>query len=124
MISTKNAAFTDESDYRQIAPDVWLPFRQTMRSFDIYRAKPVATMTHVQTVESVVRNGRIDDAVFAVELQEGVKVATDWRYEPWISYTYKKDQTEEERIKLRDEKVAAERAKNGNAVKPVAEGFN
>ena len=40
--------------------------------------------------------------LFHVELQEGVEVTTDWRYDPPIRYTYRKDQTEAERLSLRD----------------------
>jgi thiol-disulfide isomerase/thioredoxin len=52
----------------------------------------------------IVQHVRLDqplaDELFEIELQDGVPVATDWRYDPPIRYTYRKDQAEKERLAL------------------------
>jgi hypothetical protein len=52
-------------------------------------------------VTEVTINQPLPGELFHIELKEGMAIATDWRYDPPIRYTYRKDQTEAERQKLR-----------------------
>src|SRR5205807_645539 len=54
------------------------------------------------TVTDVAVNKPLADELFRIKLEDGVPVATDWRYDPCIRYTYSKDQTEAERKALCD----------------------
>ncbi len=60
-------------------------------------------------------NQRLPNSLFHVELVDGVTVATDWHYDPPIRYTYRKDQTEAERVAL----CEAERAKQAEGQKEL-----
>jgi thiol-disulfide isomerase/thioredoxin len=47
-------------------------------------------------------NQPLADELFQIKLEDDVLVATDWRYDPYIRYTYSKDQSEAERQALCD----------------------
>jgi hypothetical protein len=95
-------------DYREVAPGCWLSFRQTMDTFETDSAAPFLSLRAEQTITDAAVNQPLPKDEFRVDLVDGVPVSTDWRYDPPISYIYRKDQTEAQRLALRD----AERAKN------------
>lgn len=89
-------------DYREVAPGCWIPFRQWVDQFALESPEPFLLSHTEQKVTEVVVDQPLPKDLFHIRLAEGVPVTTDWRYEPPIRYTYHKDQTEAERIALRD----------------------
>jgi thiol-disulfide isomerase/thioredoxin len=87
-------------DYREAAPGCWLPFKQTLDTFNLDSPESFLRSHSQQTIKEVSVNKPLDNALFHIELVDGVFVATDWRYDPIIRYTYRKDQTEAERVAL------------------------
>lgn len=87
-------------DYREVAPGCWLPFRQTYDGFNVESPESFHSSHSEQFVTDVAVNEPPDDELFRIELKDGVYVATDWRYDPIIRYTYRKDQTEQQRQAL------------------------
>jgi thiol-disulfide isomerase/thioredoxin len=104
-------------DFREVAPGCWFPFRQSGDHYNVHVPKPFLSAHSETTVTLLEINKPLEDDLFHVELKDGVYVATDWRYDPIIRYTYSKDQTEEERLALceaarqQQEKAAKEMAK-------------
>jgi hypothetical protein len=94
-------------DYREVAPGCWLSFRQGIDSYETDATKPFLSSHAEQIVVDVAINQPLPQDLFRLELAEGATVANDWRYDPPISYTYRKSQTEAQRAALCD----AERAK-------------
>ncbi|MGA2062866.1 MAG: TlpA disulfide reductase family protein, partial [Thermoguttaceae bacterium] len=94
-------------DSREAAPDCWMPFRETIDSYNLEAPDSFLSFHTERAVKEATVNKSLDQTLFHVDLIDGVYVATDWRYDPIISYTYRKDQTEAERVALCD----AERAK-------------
>jgi hypothetical protein len=110
----RNAESLD--DYREVAPGCWLPFRRMTDIYDTHGPQPLVRLHIEDVVTDATVNQRLPDALFHVELREGVPVTTDWRYDPPIHYTYRKNQTEAERIALRN----AEREKrNGQMPRAI-----
>jgi beta-lactamase regulating signal transducer with metallopeptidase domain len=99
-------------DYREVAPGRWLPFRQSLMLFNLESPQPFIESDLEQTVTEVLVDQPLPKGDFQIQLENGVPVTTDRRYDPAIRYTYRKDQTEAERIELRD----AERKKRGLAL--------
>jgi beta-lactamase regulating signal transducer with metallopeptidase domain len=89
------------ADYREVAPGRWLPFHQSVDNFSFDGPEPFVEAHIEQQVTEVHVDTQLPKDLFYVELEDGVPVRTDWRYDPPIKYTYRKDQTEEERQKLR-----------------------
>ncbi len=89
------------ADYREVAPGRWLPFHQSVDNFSFYGPEPFVEAHIEQQVTEVHVDTQLPKDLFHVELEDGVPVRTDWRYDPPIRYTYRKDQTEAERQKLR-----------------------
>jgi thiol-disulfide isomerase/thioredoxin len=102
-------------DYREVAPEYWLPFRVTIDRFNWELPDPSIASHSEQIVTSASVNQPLPDELFHIELTDGVPVTTDWRYDPIIRYTYRKDQTEEERLALQ----AAERKKRDEAAQEM-----
>ena len=94
-------------DYREAAPGCWMPFRETIDSYNLEVPDSFLSLHTERTVKEATVDKSLDDALFHIDLEDGVNVATDWRYDPIIRYTYRKDQTEAERVAL----CEAERAK-------------
>jgi hypothetical protein len=95
-------------DYREVSPGCWLAFQQTIDSFRVFDVdKPFLESHSDQTVTEVTVNQPLPRGLFDFELPEGVRVSTDWRYNPPIHYVYSKSQTEAERAAL----CAEERSK-------------
>jgi beta-lactamase regulating signal transducer with metallopeptidase domain len=92
----------DFDDYREVAPGCWLPFRQSLDTFSYIAPQPFLETHADQHVTEVAINQPLPADLFHIELKEGTEVTTDWRYDPPIRYTYRKDQTEAERLSLRD----------------------
>jgi beta-lactamase regulating signal transducer with metallopeptidase domain len=92
----------DFEDYREVAPGCWLPFRQSIDTFSHIASQPFLESHADQQLTEVAVNQPLAADLFHVELQDGVPVTTDRRYDPAIRYTYRKDQTEAERLQLRD----------------------
>lgn len=87
-------------DYRELAPGCWFPFQQRYRSYRTDSGKSQLTVEgNIRVVEAVV-NPTLPDELFAHEIPAGADISTDWRYDPPIRYTYRADQTEEERQQL------------------------
>ncbi len=86
-------------DYREVAPGCWMPFKQTMDGFNMDAPEMFLASRSEQTVSEVAVNQPLDDDQFRIELTEGSKV-DDMRYDPFIRYTYRMDQTEAERVAL------------------------
>src|SRR5262249_6117245 len=85
-------------DYREVATGCFMPFRQTIENYNLFDGpQPFFASRSEQTVTQVSVNTPLPDELFRIELRDGVKVATDWRYDPPIQYTYRKDQPESER---------------------------
>jgi thiol-disulfide isomerase/thioredoxin len=103
-------------DYREVAPGCWLPFRQSIDDYNLDAPEPFLASHSEQTVTEIEVNQPLADDLFRIELADGVPVSTDWRYDPPISYTYRKDQTEAERLALCESKRAA-RAKTAETMK-------
>jgi beta-lactamase regulating signal transducer with metallopeptidase domain/thiol-disulfide isomerase/thioredoxin len=95
------------ADYREVAPGCWLAFRQTVDHYEWDAGKQFLDHQTEQVVTEVAVNRPLPKELFHVELVDGVPVSTDWRYDPPIRYTYRKNQTEAERVAL----CEAERAK-------------
>ena len=89
-------------DYRQVAPGCWLPFHESIDNFNLEAPKPFLASRSEQTVSDVAVNEPLAEELFHIELTDGANVATDWRYDPPIRYKYRKDQTEADRVALRD----------------------
>lgn len=87
-------------NYREAAPGCWLPYRQTIDTYDLQASEPFLASHSEQTVIEVTFNQPLADDLFRIKLTDGVPVATDWRYDPPIRYVYRKDQTEAERAAL------------------------
>jgi len=68
--------------------------------FNLQGAKPFIESAIEQSVTEVVVDQPLSKDLFQIKLEEGVAVFTDRRYDPAIRYTYRKDQTEAERITL------------------------
>ncbi len=94
-------------DYREVAPGCWLSFRQGIDMYETDASKPFLSSHAEQIVVDVAVNKPLPQDLFRLELAEGVAVVNDWRYDPPISYTYRKNQTEAQRVALCD----AQRAK-------------
>ncbi len=94
-------------DYREVAPGCWLSFRQGVDMYETDATKPFLSLHDEQIVVDVAINKPLPEGLFRLELAEGAAVVNDWRYDPPISYTYRKNQTEAQRVALCD----AERAK-------------
>jgi beta-lactamase regulating signal transducer with metallopeptidase domain len=94
-------------DYREVAPGCWMAFRQSIDTYNVDAPEPFLASHSEQIVTKVAFNQPLPDELFHYELKDGVQVGTDWRYDPIIRYTYRKDQTEAERVAL----CEAERAK-------------
>ena len=92
------------ADYREVAPGRWLPFRQSVDQFDLQDSspKPSPESHSEQQITEIHVDTPLSKDLFHVDLKDGVRVSTDWRYGPPIKYTYRKDQTEAERRALRD----------------------
>ncbi len=95
-------------DYREVAPGRWLPFTQRVIQYNCQAPKPFVESHLEQHVTRVVVDEPLPNELFRIELQEGVPVTTDWRYDPPIHYKYSKTQTEADLIKLRDQGRRAE----------------
>ncbi len=89
-------------DYREVSPGCWLSFRQRMDSFATNSAEPILDSRAEQTIADVTVNQPLPQDLFRIDLPEGAQVVNDWRYDPPIHYTYRKDQTEAQREALRD----------------------
>jgi beta-lactamase regulating signal transducer with metallopeptidase domain len=90
------------ADYREVAPGRWLPFRQSVDQFDLQDPKPSLESHIEQQITEIHTDLPLSKDLFHVELKDGVRVSTDWRYDPPVRYTYRKEQTEAERRALRD----------------------
>jgi hypothetical protein len=106
-------------DYREVAPGCWLAFHQAVEGYNVFVDEPYLAAHDEQNVTEVVVNEVIADELFHVELVEGVHVTTDWRYDPWIRYIYRKDQTEDERIALSNAKRKEEAQKAEREKRPA-----
>jgi hypothetical protein len=104
-------------DYREIAPGCWLPFRQTQDTYETHAPQHFLSSKTKVTVTHATVNQPLAEELFEFELKDGVKVATDSRYDPPIRYTYRHEQTEHERRAL----CEAERQKQA-AAKAEIEG--
>jgi thiol-disulfide isomerase/thioredoxin len=91
-------------DYREVASGCWLPFHQVSESYSAHSPKSFVESRNEYTVTEVEVNEALDDALFRDGLVDGTIVSTDWRYEPSISYTYRKDQPESERVALAEKR--------------------
>jgi len=111
-------------DYREVAPGCWLPFRLSRDMYELDAPEPFVSSHSEQIVTDVAVNQPLADDLFRIELTDGVRVATDWRYDPWIRYTYRKDQTEAERVALCESERAAraEAAEKMKKLQAVIEG--
>lgn len=89
-------------DYREVAPGCWMPFRQMCDTYEIESSEAFPSAHSEQIVTEVAVNQPLPKELFHVELVDGVYVATDRRYDPIIRYTYRKNQTEAERVALCD----------------------
>jgi beta-lactamase regulating signal transducer with metallopeptidase domain/thiol-disulfide isomerase/thioredoxin len=87
-------------DYREAAPGCWMPFKQTHNFFNLDSTNNFLSSYSDRTVKEVTINKPLDKALFHIELVDGVFVATDWRYDPIIRYTYRSDMTEAERLAM------------------------
>jgi hypothetical protein len=87
-------------DYREVAPGCWLSFRQRMDTYETDVPKSFLGRHAEQTITDVTVNQPLPQDLFHFEFADGVPVATDWRYDPPIHYTYRKDQTEAQRAAL------------------------
>lgn len=105
-------------DYREAAPDCWMPFHQDSESFNTDSAETFLTYRHDYAVQEVAVNRPLDDALFQYELRDGVRISTDWRFDPPINYTYHKDQTLEDLAK-----IAAEQGQKQAESKALLEGM-
>ncbi|HET6324739.1 MAG TPA: hypothetical protein VFG04_08570 [Planctomycetaceae bacterium] len=102
-VRSKRAAFHQFfDDYRQVSPGHWLPFRQFVIQYNTKAPEPFVESRIEQKVTTVSVDEPLPMKLFQIELQDGVPVTTDWRYDPPIHYEYRKAQTEAERIALRD----------------------
>ncbi|HEX4069610.1 MAG TPA: M56 family metallopeptidase [Planctomycetaceae bacterium] len=90
------------ADYREVAPGRWLPFHQSVDNFSFDGPEPFVEAHIEQQVTEVHVDKQLPQDLFHVELEDGVPVRTDWRYDPPIDYTFRKNQTEAERVALRD----------------------
>jgi hypothetical protein len=90
----------DFVDYREVAPGWWMPFRQSMQSYDLDAPERPIYDQNELTVTEVAVNQPIDAELFRIEIPDGARVSTDWRYDPPIGYIYRRYQTEAERIAL------------------------
>jgi len=95
-------------DYREVAPGCWLPFRLSSETYMGDAPEPFLACHSEQTVNEVAVNQPLADDLFRIELADGVPVATDTRYDPPIRYTFRKDQTEAERVALCESERAAQ----------------
>lgn len=91
-------------DYREVAPSCWFPYRQRTRSSNGRDEKSVPAVLSETKILELEVNTEIPSELFQYELAEGTKVTTDYRYDPWIRYTYRKSQTEADRQKLSGDK--------------------
>jgi hypothetical protein len=100
-------------DYREVSPGCWMAFSQTIDHFQVFDvAEPFLESHSDQTVTEAIVNRPLPRDMVDFELTEGVRVSTDWRYNPPIHYVYRKDQTEAERAALSREE-AAKRTRGG-----------
>jgi len=95
------------ADFRELVPDCCFPFHQRYRSYGTDTGQSVLEVEgNVRVVEATV-NPALPDELFAQSIPEGATISTDWRYDPPIRYTYRADQTEQERQALCDKLHAA-----------------
>jgi thiol-disulfide isomerase/thioredoxin len=87
-------------DFREVVPSCWFPFRRLHVSYNRQAPAPFISVRTEETVKEMTVNQPLADELFHVELVDGVNVATDWRYDPPIRYTYSQDQPEAERVAL------------------------
>ncbi len=100
-------------DYREVAPGRWLPFTQRVIQYHREVPEPFVESHLEQRVTQVVVDQPLPDQLFRIDLQEGIPVTADWRYNPPIHYKYSKNQTEAQRIQIQNQsrKAAAPPAK-------------
>ena len=110
-------------DYREVAPGCWLSFRQETDMYETDAAQPFLSLHAEQIIVDMAINKPLPQELFHLDLAEGTEVATDLRYDPPISYTYRKNQTEAERVALCDaERTSKQRyaMRGSNARQPRA----
>jgi beta-lactamase regulating signal transducer with metallopeptidase domain len=106
-------------DYREVAPGCWLPFRHTFDRYDLETPNAPLVAHTEQTVTEVAVDQPVPQELFRIELNEGIHV-DDARYQPLISYAYRRDQTEAERVALCEaekQKRAKEEEKHYGVIK-------
>lgn len=91
-------------DYREVAPGCWFPYEQRTRTYLTESGKSVLTVHSDTTIHELKINAEIPDEIFEQAMVEGARVATDYRYEPWIRYIYHASQTEQDRQQLANDK--------------------
>jgi len=87
------------NDYREVVPGLWIPFEQGYSFVD--RAGKATSTRQLKLVDARA-NEPLDDALFKVELKEGVQVA-DYMHDPPLFYKFKADRTPEEFQAIVDE---------------------
>ncbi len=92
--------YHDFSDYCEVAPGCWMPMDQRLERYNFETDEPFVASVSTQKVTEVAVNEPLPESLFKFEPVDGVNVATDWRYDPPIRYTYNHAQTEEERVAL------------------------
>jgi hypothetical protein len=104
FVRKKTVAFQQFfDDYREVAPGHWLPFTQRVIQYHREASDSFVESHLEQRVTQVVVDQPLPTEPFRIELQEGVPVTADWRYDPPIHYKYSKNQPEADRIALQNQ---------------------
>lgn len=94
------------SDWKEVAPGAWLPMRMGYDHYDTFdiaenEPAPLTGSRRMKVVEVEV-NPKLPDAMFAIEMKEGVEV-NDWGHNPPLFHTVKKDRTPQEWQAIQDD---------------------
>lgn len=100
-------------DYREVAPGCWFPYAIRSMKYRTDSGSSILTLEIQADVEDVQVGIALPHDLFTQEIADGSNVTTDWRYDPPLRYTYRADQTEEERQEL----AATKRAEREEAEK-------
>lgn len=98
----------DFGDYREVAPGRSLPFRHHSDHYGFSDEKAFLSHQTDQVVMDVSVDQPLPEKLFKIDLQNGVQVRSDHRYDPSIDYLYDDHQTDDDRQALADAKRIAE----------------
>ena len=80
------------SDYKEVAPNCWMPMSMGYDCYDNEGDKPFVSGTRELKVSEVAIDRPLPDDRFVMTFQEGIEV-NDWGHDPPLFYKYKKDRT-------------------------------